>query len=521
MMMNSFLKIPAVLVLGMLVGVLLTVVVNRGGEDPTAEPKGSTEPLYWVAPMDPNYRRDKPGKSPMGMDLIPVYENAQPAAGTVRISPEVVNNLGVRTAPVEFGQFNAKVKTVGYVQYDEDRWVNVVPRVEGWIETLYVKTEGDVVTAGKPLYALYSPDLVIAQEELVLAVNQGNARMIRGAVERLRALKIPDDAIQAIQTSRQVQRNIVINAPTTGVVNRLDVREGDYVMPSKPIMSIADLSFVWVLGDIFERQLSRVGPGDTAVMTLDYLPGRKWRGEVDYVYPDIDPETRTAKVRLRFPNPDHLLKPGMFAQLSIAGDAGDETLLIPVEALIRTGDSARAVLALGDGAFKSVKVTVGRIVERKAEILSGLQEGDRVVTSAQFLLDSESSKTSDFARMEQHDKATGTADDRVWVEAEVRAVMAEQRKVTLDHEPISKWRWPAMTMDFVVADSVDIKKLNAGLSLPVEISRTPEGAYKVTGVQAPATGTGKRRSDKSPAQPTEQSPPKDMDHSQHRGMSHD
>jgi Cu(I)/Ag(I) efflux system membrane fusion protein len=362
----------------------------------------SKEPLYWVAPMDPDFRRDEPGKSPMGMDLVPVYEeggSGEDAPGTVRISPNVVNNLGVRTDMVIQGRLPKNMTTVGYVQYDEDEMAHVHPRVEGWIEELYVTAEGEPVEQGKPLYTLYSPTLVNAQEELILALNRGNQRLINAAEERLKALNVPTDLIRRLRESRQVQRTMTVHAPDSGVIENLNVRDGMYIKPGDRILSIASLEEVWVIGEVFESQLMAVEAGNRVSMTLDYMPGRDWRGRVDYVYPEVNPKTRTARVRMRFDNSDGELRPGMFARLEIQGDRGKRQMLVPRESVIRTGKSDRVVVALEEGAFKSVEVTLGRVGEQYAEVIDGIMPGDTVVTSAQFLIDSESSKTSDFQRM--------------------------------------------------------------------------------------------------------------------------
>ncbi|MDL0433451.1 efflux RND transporter periplasmic adaptor subunit [Marinobacter sp. TBZ242] len=374
-------------------------VTNHAPETASTESK---EPLYWVAPMDPNFKRDKPGKSPMGMDLVPVYEeggSGEDAPGTVRISPTVVNNLGVRTAPVIQGRLQSNLRTVGYVEYNEDEMTHVHPRVEGWIEALYVKAEGEPIEKGNPLYTLYSPTLVNAQEELLLALNRGNQRLINAAEERLKALNVPATVMRQLKDTREVQRTITVNARASGVIDNLNVREGMFIKPGDRVLSIAALDEVWVIGEVFESQIPALDAGNRVVMTLDYMPGRQWKGRVDYVYPEVNPQTRTAQVRMRFDNADGALMPGMFAGLEIQGDRRERRLLVPRESIIRTGQSDRLVLALEEGAFKSVNVTVGRIGELYAEILKGASPGDRVVTSAQFLIDSESSKTSDFQRM--------------------------------------------------------------------------------------------------------------------------
>jgi Cu(I)/Ag(I) efflux system membrane fusion protein len=393
---------------GLLIGILATtgfLSSNGAGED-VASTDSDQKPLYWVAPMDPDYRQDGPGKSPMGMDLIPVYASDADAdsPGTVRISPDVVNNLGVRTAQVSRGVFEPFIRTVGHVTFDENQLVHIHPRVEGWIETLRVKAEGDPVAAGEPVFELYSPTLVNAQEELLLALNRNNPALINAALQRLAALKVPDGAIEDLRRDRKVSQTITVNAPQSGVLQALAVREGMYVSPGMNVMTIGPLDHVWVVGELYERQALLVRAGDAVALSLDYLPGRVWEGTVDYVYPSLNEQTRTVRIRAQFSNDDRALKPGMFGELRVRPIHETEpTLLIPREALIRTGVQNRVVLAFAEGRFKSVAVRPGRIGPQLVEILDGLAEGDRIVVSAQFLIDSESSKTSDFLRMDHHD----------------------------------------------------------------------------------------------------------------------
>ena len=367
---------------------------------PDETARQSNEPLYWQAPMDANYRRDEPGLSPMGMELVPVYaEQTKGSAGSVTISPEVENNLGVRTAAVQFKPFNMAINTVGYVGFDEDRLIHIHPRVEGWLEKLYVKSEGESVQAGQPLYAMYSPKLVSAQEEFVLALQRGNQRLIRAGEERLQTLQVAQAQIDALKKTRLPTKTIIVYSPQEGVISNLGVREGMFVKPGTALMSVGALDEVWVTAEVFERQAGALAVGNAVTMSLDYLPGAEWQGQVDYIYPILDNETRTVRVRLRFANTGGLLKPNMFAQVIIHSGESTPTLQVPRQALIRTGSQNRVVLALGEGRFKSVAVTLGRIGRGEAEILKGIEKGDKVVTSAHFLLDSESSIESDFQRM--------------------------------------------------------------------------------------------------------------------------
>lgn len=402
--MSARAKTLLTVLVGILTGAAGAWLLLGSGEQEKQAEAGEREPLYWVAPMDPSYRRDGPGKSPMGMDLVPVYAEdegeSEEAAGTVRISPAVVNNLGVRTAPVVAGRLPSTIRTVGQVQYDQNRLVHVHTRVEGWIEALHVKADGDPVERGQPLYSLYSPTLVNAQEELLLALKRDNPQLIEAAEARLRALQLPAAEIDRLRRERRVGQTVTIAAPQSGVVDNLAVREGMFVNPGMSLMTLGELGQVWVVGEVFERQASRVRPGDRVHMTLDYLPGRSWTGQVDYVYPSLNETTRTVRLRVSLDNPDRVLKPGMYAQLRIEASPGSESLLIPREALIRTGSQSRVVLALGEGRFRSVVVQPGRVGEQQVEILDGLEAGQQVVTSAQFLIDSESSKSADLTRME-------------------------------------------------------------------------------------------------------------------------
>jgi len=381
----------------------------------TADPAGSAENgeagvLYWVAPMDPNYRRDKPGKSPMGMDLVPVYADAAGEAGTVRIDPAMLQNLGVRTARVERGKLWRQINTVGYVAFDERKLSHVHLRTDGWIEKLNVKSDGEQVRKGDVLFELYSRELVSAQEEYIQALRGGNDYLKRASRERLEALGISSAQIRQIARDRRASQRVRILASQDGVVNGLNVREGMYVKPATEVLTLADLSSVWLLVDVFERQSDWVAVGQPAEVRLGYLPGRVWVGEVEFVYPTIDPKTRTLQARLRFDNPDDALKPDMYANVHIYAGPKEDVLSIPREALIKLGKTQRVIVALPEGRFRAQQVTAGLESGDFVEIISGLNEGDKVVTSGQFLIDSEASLRASFSRMAGDDESDGSAE---------------------------------------------------------------------------------------------------------------
>ena len=458
--------------------VLMPIGVEHNTDDNISNNASSEkQPLYWVAPMDANFRRDMPGKSPMGMDLIPYYgsqnNSKDEGAGTIKISSSVINNLGVRTATAAFKTLNTTIETVGYVTYDEDKLGHIHPRISGWIEKLHINAIGDPVTKGQPLYDIYSPELVNAQEELLLALDRKNKRLITAAENRLIALQIPLYAIKSLKNTKKVQQHVTFYAPQNGVVESLFVRQGFYVKPETLMLSIIDLSQVWVKAEIFERDIFNVTMGDSATMRLDYIPAKQWQGQVDHVHPMLNAKTRTGIVRLHFDNQSGDLKPNMFAQISIVVSDDKPALQIPREGLIRTGSQDRVVLALGDGYFKSVAVQVGRSNRDSIEILAGISAGEEIVSSAQFLLDSESSKSSDFKRMDtaqhQHhmtEEAVLEVDmleeneqksiSSATVHGTVSSVMANHRMVTIDREAIKKWNREAATVDFIIDKKVDM-----------------------------------------------------------------
>lgn len=491
---HSIMLLSIGLIIGGGMATLLDFLPENQPAHQASTPSKEKNLLYWVAPMDPNYRRDEPGKSPMGMDLIPVYQDDSDnsSAGTVKISPEVINNLGVRTALIERKPLVNDIKTVGYVAYDENTLIHIHPRTEGWIETLYVKSSGEKVNAGQALYSLYSPTLVNAQEELLLALDRGNQRLIRAAEDRLKALQLPEYAIKQLKQRKRVSQTIIFFAPNTGVVDHLNVREGIFIKPSQSIMSIGSLDEVWVEAEVFERQAPLVQPGAPVTMTLNYLPGSTWRGAVDYVYPVVNKKNRTVKVRMRFINESGELKPNMFAEVVIHGSKQNNALLAPKEALIRTGTMNRLVLSLDEGRFKSVVVKTGRFDDNNIEILSGVEAGDKVVTSAQFLIDSESSKSSDFSRMEEpHPHKKKERPESAEVEGTINSISMAERTVNISHGAIQKWKHPVMSMDFKLDETLNMEELKVGMKVHFSFV-IRDGFFLVTRIDPLSTASKNR-----------------------------
>ena len=339
----------------------------------------------------------------MGMDLVPVYEGGASGSdsgpGTIKISPEVVNNLGVRTGLVDNRTLHTQVNTVGYVNYDEDQLIHIHPRVSGWIEKLYVKASGDTVKKGQAIYEIYSPKMVNAQEEFLLALKRKNPRLVNASKNRLRALQIPNSVIKQLERTRKARQTITFYSPKDGVVDNLKIRQGFFVQPGTTIMSIGTLKQVWVNAEIFERQASEIKIGLPVDMTLDYLPGKEWKGTVDYIYPVLNPQSRTVQVRVVLDNPDIALKPNMFVHVSIDTSQIKKTLLVPRSAVIRGGHGDRVVKKIDETHFQSVAVTTGGSNSQSIEIIDGLTANDTVVVSAQFLIDSESNISSELNKL--------------------------------------------------------------------------------------------------------------------------
>ncbi|MGB5831943.1 MAG: efflux RND transporter periplasmic adaptor subunit [Thiohalocapsa sp.] len=365
-------------------------------------------PTY-VCPMHPQIVKGEPGTCPIcGMDLV--EKKLDPMEGKrlqVSLRPEVVQTLGVRTARVERSTLWKYINTLGRIVYDETRVAHVHPRADGWIESLELRAEGEPVTRGQLLAELYAPDILSAQVDFLLSRGsdgQGKRRISADKARNiLRLLDVPDDIIRDIERSGEPRNRIPVRAPIDGIVTRMTARDGMYVTASSEMFSIADLSRVWVMVDIYEHQIDWLATGLKAEMTVPARPGRTWEGQVDYLYPELDPQTRTLKVRLVFDNPGLVLKPNMFADVVIYGGPARDVLKIPAEALIVTGVRESVVTVLesdgGNDRFQPVDVVTGMQRGGEVEVLSGLAEGDEIVTSGQFLIDSESSLQASFMRL--------------------------------------------------------------------------------------------------------------------------
>ncbi|MBL4882308.1 MAG: efflux RND transporter periplasmic adaptor subunit [Oleispira sp.] len=376
--------------------------------EPSDASSSQPEVLYWVAPMDANFRRDQPGQSPMGMDLVPVYANGNGNnnAGVVEISAAVGNNLGVKTALVSWSQPTLSFISSGRVQYAKEDLVHMHARASGWVEKLYVKDVGEKVSKGQKLYGLYSLELIEAQEDYLRAIRAKNESLIRAAKNRLKSLRVDNRVIAQLMRTKRVSQVTDFYATQDGFIEQLTISEGMYVKPENIILAIAGFDRVVVEAEIDNRQGAWLTqyPGQIEWnLTSDLMPTQLWQGELDYIHPVLNESLRTLSLRLIVKNSDQLLKPNMWMKLSGEITITEKTLLIPTQSLIRTQGKTRIVMALGEGRFKSVAIKTGRFFNQQVEVLEGLQAGDTIVTSAQFLIDSESNIDSDLQRMENTD----------------------------------------------------------------------------------------------------------------------
>jgi Cu(I)/Ag(I) efflux system membrane fusion protein len=385
-------------------------LVPKYAEDTSASgsQSGSHEKkvLYWYAPMNPQYHSDHPGKSPMGMDLVPKYaddESAQMAAGTVKISSQTQQMIGVRTAAVERAPLTRTIRTTGHLVADETKLAHVHVKVKGWIENVYVDFVGQLVKKGQPLFTVYSPDLVATEQEYLIAlrgenylgkapyreISEGAQSLLSATRDRLRLWDISDAQIEQLEKTGKIERTLTFYSPVTGFVLDRQAYPQTAVGPDKELYKVADLSDIWVNADVYEYEIPYVHLGQKATMQLSYDPGKTYTGRVTYIYPTVDPQTRTVKVRLEFANPNFDLKPQMFADVELKVDYGTN-VLVPAEAVLDSGSRQTVFVAKGDGYFEPRDIKVGPRVGDKYVVLSGLQPGETIVISGNFLIDSES-----------------------------------------------------------------------------------------------------------------------------------
>ena len=464
--------------------------------------------LYYRNPMGLPDASPVPKKDQMGMAYVPVYEGEEPEATgpLVKISIDKVQKLGVKTETAALRQLTRTVRAVGTVQVDERQLYTVAPKFEGWIDRLYVNTTGEHVTRGQPLMEIYSPDLSIAQQEYVIAwkgtesvkdgspeIQAGVRQLMASALQRLRNWDISDEELQRLQKEGTARQTLTLRSPVGGVVLEKPALKGMRFMSGEVLYKISNLSSLWLLADVFEQDIALVQQGQAAKITVNAYPGKVFNGRVAFVYPTITPETRTAKVRIELANSGGLLKPAMYASVELlAGRSKARALAVPDSAVLDSGTRQTMLVQRGEGLFEPRLVKLGMHADGYVEVLDGIQAGENVVVTANFLIDSESNLKAalgTFGSPEQKPAAaqsSAAAPGQVHKgQGTVRAVDPQTGSVNIEHRPIASLNLPAMTMDFQVKDKKLLKGVKPGQSVEIDIAKQGPGEFLITRI-APA-----------------------------------
>ena len=484
----------------------------EGQASVVAAEKGETKKklLYYRNPMGLPDISHVPKKDPMGMDYVPVYEGEEAESGSpvVKISTDKVQKLGVKSETAALRDLTRTVRAVGTIQVDERELHTVAPKFEGWIERLHVNTTGQYVARGQALMEVYSPDLVTAQQEYLIAwkgveaaregspeIQASMRRLATSTLQRLRNWDISEEELKRLQKEGAGRQTLTLRSPVSGVVLEKPALKGMRFMPGEVLYKISNLSSLWLLADIFEQDLSLVRQGQEARITVNAYPGKAFAGKVAFVYPTLTPETRTAKARIELANAGGLLKPEMYASVEvIAGRARKKVLAVPDSAVLDSGTRQIVLLQRGEGSFEPRPVKLGARGDGYVEVLDGIQAGDNVVVSANFLIDSESNLKAALStfgapagqagKPAEAPVPTGAAQAHKG-QGTVERVDATSAALTINHGEIPSLNWPAMTMAFKVEDSALLKGVKPGQSVQFDIAQRAPGEFVITRI-APA-----------------------------------
>lgn len=445
----------------------------------------SKTPLYWHDPMVPGQRFNKPGKSPfMDMQLVPVYSGADGDDGSVAISPRIQQNLGVRTAIVTVGRLPSSIVAVGSVAYNERDVALVQARSNGFIERLYVRAALDPVKQGQPLAELYVPDWIAAQEEyLATRQMQGNdtTSLVDGARQRMRLAGMTDGQIRLVESSGKVHPRITISAPVSGVIAELGAREGMTVASGAQLFRINGLSTVWVNADVPENVAAKVRPGDAVEARSPAIPGSVFKGKVGAVLPEVSTATHTLKARIELSNTGGQLVPGMFATITFMSSREADVLLVPSEAVIQTGTRSVVMLAQDGGKFRPVDVELGGEGNGRTEIRKGLNVGQKIVLSGQFLLDSEASLKGTITRMDDAQQPEPVAELPLH-HGQGKVERIDKDEITISHGPITTLKWGAMTMGFKAPPAGFSRNVSVGDRVAFDIKARQDGTFEIVAI---------------------------------------
>ena len=519
--------------LGAALGVVLIVAAGGGGywlgtrgaaTVATGEVKTSGEPakrklLFYRNPMGLTDTSPTPKKDPMGMDYIAVYEGEperEPAAANqLSISTEKIQKLGVRSEAAQLRRLDKTVRAAGRIEADERKTYAISPKFEGYVERLHVNVTGQSVAKGQPLFEVYSPELVSAQREYAIAANgvdslaaaggpaqAGMAQLAQASLARLKNWDIPEAQLKALAQSGEAKRTLTLRSPVSGIVTEKKALQGMRFMPGEALYQIADLSSVWVIADVFEQDIGLVKLGAIATVRINAYPDKRFEGKVSYVYPTLNAATRTVSVRVDLANPGLLLKPAMFAQVELSVSSASAVVTVPLSAVIDSGTRQIVLIELGEGRFEPREVKLGARSDSNVEITDGVNEGERVVVAANFLIDAESNLKAAVGGFGNSGKAeqAGTKAASHHAEGTVEDVDEKARTISLNHGPVASLKWPAMTMEFALANAALLPKLKPGTRVAVEFVERQRGEWVITrvtplGAAAPAAASSKNSHD--------------------------
>lgn len=483
-------------------------------QTPVEPAPAARKPLYYRNPMGLPDTSPVPRKDPMGMDYIPVYadkENgASSALGTLSISSEKVQLLGVRTERASMNTLDRQVRAAARIEADERRTYAISSKFEGYVERLHVNTTGQAVHKGQALFEVYSPELLSAQREYAIAaegvaslqgggpdVQAGMRQLAESSLARLRNWDISDDQIRALANAGDARRTLTFRSPASGIITEKRALQGMRFMPGDPLYQVSDLSVVWVIADVFEQDISLVRPGRAARVSINAYPGRTFEGTVSFVYPNVNADTRTVPVRIELPNPSGLFKPGMYADVALTVTGEVRVVTVPSSAVIDSGTRRVVFVERAPGRFEPREVQIGARADDRVEVLAGVGDGEPVVVSANFLIDAESNLKAAFgsfghATHADTDAGAVRTDAQSAADTAVAGHRAEGRLVrinpdgdgaTISHGPVDSLRWPAMSMDFRLAHSAVAKDLRAGDAITFEFVERARGEWVVTSME--------------------------------------
>jgi Cu(I)/Ag(I) efflux system membrane fusion protein len=469
--------------------------------------------LYYRNPMGLPDTSPVPKKDPMGMDYIAVFEGesadeATASPNQVNISTQKVQKLGVRTEPARLRGLDRTIRAAGRVEPDERRVAMIAPKFEGYVERLHVNVTGQYVAKGQPLFEVYSPELVSVQREYAIAVQGaaslkgadspaqlGMGRLVESSLQRLKNWDISEEQIKSLVTTGETLRTLTFRSPVSGIVTEKKAVQGMRFMPGEALYQVSDLSAVWVVADVFEQDLALVKTGAKTRVTVNAYPDKLFEGKITYVYPTLKADTRTVPVRVELANPGALLKPGMFAQMELQVSGKAQVVTVPLSAVIDSGTRQVVLIQLKEGRFEPRDVKLGARSDTHVEVLNGVKEGELVVVAANFLIDAESNLKAAIGGFAGPPPAASAAASAMGAntatakgaghqaEGKVEEVDHKTGTVSMSHGPVASLKWPAMTMEFTVANGELLKALKPGADVSFEFVERAPGEWVITGVK--------------------------------------